>query len=150
MLPSRRFVSTASITVPSKTRWIGPVDVRGPVYAGVTLALGTLVVVGVVVVPPPGAMAAGAVVVDAGALGAYRAVARTTALATSSMLGRAGGPSPVALPRDACGAKPGDVASWCPSGRRLITTLLANRLSYSRRLRSPWSGSAVPAAAGGS
>ena len=43
-------------------------------------------------------------------------------------------PSPVGLPRDACDAGPGDVASRCPSGRRLMTTLLANRLSYSRRL----------------
>ena len=92
-------------------RCIGTVEPIGPVDAGVTLAPGAFTVPGVELAPP-GATAAGAVVVDASVLGAYRLVARTTAFATSSMLGGLPPPSPVGLPRDAWDAGPGDVEKW--------------------------------------
>ena len=40
--PSRRFESTASMTVPSRTRWSGPAAVMGSVRSGVTRSPGRL------------------------------------------------------------------------------------------------------------
>src|SRR5688572_23062408 len=67
----------------------------------------------------------------------YRAVARITASATSSSVGGTGVASPSRFvdrsPR--AGASEPTVGR-CGSARRLSTTLLANKLSYSRRLLS--------------
>ena len=65
-----------------------------------------------------------------------RPVARTTASATSCSDGRSELP-----PRPPADAAPDAMSGRSFSGRRLRTTLLANRLSYSRRFRSAAIGS---------
>ena len=84
-LPSKRFVSTASITVPSNTGWSEPTELMGPVAIGRALACceengaaaEALEATAVASVPGAGA--------NVGC--AYRDVARTTASATWSILG---------------------------------------------------------------
>src|SRR5262245_16256696 len=99
-------------------RWSGPVDVMGPVATGFVL----LVELPGVPIPGGGADAIDAADVEDAPGGAYRLVARTTASATSSTLG---GPDGVSVPAsDRHERVGGAVINCCPSGRRLMTTLL--------------------------
>ena len=113
------------MTVPSRTRCVGPAAEIGPVagrgYAPVYADAATI-------------GAAGDDVVWAGC--GIRPLARTTAAATSSRDGGAVGEGIGARPVgvDRAGALLAAIRS--PSARRVTTTLLANRLSYSRRARS--------------
>src|SRR5262249_29764491 len=81
--------------------------------------------------------------------GAYRVVARTTAFATSSRFGgvAAGGSLSVApVERSVAAGGSVPVVSRSAPARRLMTTLLEKRLSYSRRFRSGSTGSGAAGA----
>ena len=138
--PSSRFVSTVSITVPSRSRCSGPVGLMGSVLAGMRR-------------PPvdtrPTSMRApawhgrgarrlsrhaGGPVPRCRAHDGVRDVIEVGWRGRSAVAyGRSVSALRVPASRSASGC-------W-PAGRRLTTTLPANRLSYSRRFRSASSGS---------
>ena len=143
-LPSSRLVSTVSMTVPSSSGCNGPAALIGSVRSGVRSRRS----------PVAGAGASCAVGRDWSWAAAGRAapalappVARTNCLRDLVKRGCR------VVARRLTGGRgqrrdrrPGALAS----GRRLRTTLLANRLSYSRRLRSAAIGSSGAGPAGSS
>lgn len=133
-LPSSLFVRTVSITVPSRIRCRGPAASIGPVRSGLrsvdSRASGDRAICG--------GFASFAPAVLPGETPLFPPVARTTAWAISSSEGVRLSLGSIAAPAMPAGRPESGRSA---SGRRLRTTLLANRLSYSRRLRSASNGS---------
>src|SRR6185436_3842973 len=130
--PSNRFVRTVSITVPSSTGCRGPAALIGGVWSGTRRDSDE---------NGDDGKGVGACCriwdAELDVRPVVRVVALTTASATSSTDGLAPSARPGAVDCDVL--RPTSGRSF--SGRRLRTTLLAKRLSYSRRFRSVAIGS---------